>query len=286
MLAQNRGASLPASSTGGFVDLHAHVLPGLDDGPQNWEESLAVLEAAAAGGTTALVATPHWLEGGYAPQVGRVLEAAAELGLRAAARGINVAVRPGMEVYLSPDVPRHLSAGKLLTIADTGAYLLLELPFEAWPPYAERVVFELQLAGITPVLAHPERCREAAADPRRIRTLAERGVLVQINAGSLTGRFGRTSQRCVYHLIGTGCAHFAASDAHNARDRSPDLSAAYAAAANAFGEDCARALFCENPAAILSGCPVTPAVPDPGAAARTKGFGPKSAIKRFMGFFG
>lgn len=276
------------AGAGGFIDLHTHILPDLDDGARGWDEALAMAELAASSGTAGLFLTPHWLEGGYAPSPQEVIEAAGAFCERLSQRGLQLKVWPGMEVYLSPEVPRALSAGKLLTLADAGTHLLVELPFAAWPPYAEQVVFELQLVGITPVIAHPERCQPAAADPRRLCALVERGALVQLNAGSLTGRFGRRAQDFAWHLISCGCAHFVGSDAHNPSDRAPGLLEAARALRGALGDEGAGLLLRQNAENLLSGRPVQPPrvsceLPSGGVETAR---GARKGLARLWGFWG
>lgn len=209
-----------------MIDLHAHILPGLDDGAADWEEAVAMARLAVASGTTGMFATPHWLEDEFAHDPEVVLDVLNELRRRLTEAAIPLTVWPGMEVYLTPSLPQRLREGRLLTLNDRQTHLLVELPLGDWPSYTEQVLFELRLAGVTPVLAHPERSRAVIDDPTRLERVVTQGALVQVNAGSLTGQFGRRVQRCAEEMVKRGLVHFLGSDAHSCGQRNPSLAEA------------------------------------------------------------
>ena len=132
-------------------------------------------------------------------------------------------VLPGAEYRLEPDLPERLPRGGLLTLNDAGRHLLVELPGAFLPPYTERVLYELQLLGVTPVIAHPERNAAVARNPAFLRRLVSRGMLVQVTADSVTGRFGREARHLALSLLKEGLAHLVASDAHYLNGRPPVL---------------------------------------------------------------
>lgn len=238
-----------------MYDCHNHYLPGLDDGPEDWTDSLAMARIAVAEGITDVVLTPHleWLAGADTVRRDRLLAAAAECRGRLAAAGLDLRVYPGAEVRLRADLLHAVQAGAVLTLGDTGRYLLVEPPLGDLPDYAGDVLSELSLVGITPVLAHPERNRTIAADPALAGELAGRGCLVQVNAGSLLGHSGDRVRRCALTLLEQGWVHLLGSDAHDPVRRPPCLKAAGDLIARVAGAPAADLILRRNPRAVLSG---------------------------------
>ncbi|RDV84794.1 tyrosine-protein phosphatase [Ammonifex thiophilus] len=155
-----------------MIDIHTHILPGLDDGAEDLEEALSMARLALADGVTALVATPHVIRGSFFPSRQEILETVSLLNERLAEQGLPLRVLPGAEYRLEPDLPERLAKGELVPLNDAGRYLLVELPSTFVPPYAERVLYELQLQGVTPILAHPERNAELCRRPELLASLA------------------------------------------------------------------------------------------------------------------
>lgn len=244
----------------GCVDVHCHVLPGVDDGAADLEQSLRFLRRAAASGTAAIVATPHQHPVRY-PNRADVLRAAHERLLEAIAgareRGESLPdVHLGAEVHLDEGLPRLVESGERLMLGP-GRHLLLELP-DAFPIRAvEQLVFELQVQGVTPVLAHPERIRQFLREPDQLRRLVERGALAQATGSSVAGVFGAPCREATLAFLEEGLVHVVASDAHDDVRRTTSLEAARAALAEAFGEPFAREVLESRPRAILEGRPVT-----------------------------
>ena len=206
-----------------MIDVHCHILPGLDDGPSDMDESLAMLGMAAADGVRAIVATPHF-GGRYdepSPELVRALTS--RLNELAAEEAISVRVLPGCEAEVHPDLPGKLQAGQALTLGDAGRYALLEVPPLPFPLYAHDVQFRIRLLGITPILAHAERLAGAEAGLRFVREFAAQGGLLQINADSLSGAAGRAVQQMCRRLHREGLLHIIASDGHSATTRPPLL---------------------------------------------------------------
>lgn len=171
------------------IDLHAHVLPGVDDGPTSWSESVEMVRMAAADGIAAIAATSHMMpDGAFANRRTTLLPLVSELQERLRRQGVDVAVYPGGEVYMSPDVIARLERKEVLTYNDAGRYILLELPATEVPSYARRVIEDLVDMGIRPIIAHPERNAEISHKPRIARQLVDARALLQVNAGSLRWR--------------------------------------------------------------------------------------------------
>lgn len=236
-----------------MIDIHTHILPGFDDGPGTLEESLEMAASFVAAGFTAVVATPHVIPGVYDNGREAILEGVAALQKELDAEKIPLKVYPGSECHVRPDLPQDLADGKLVTLGDSGRYLLVELPAQEFPPYAGEVLFRLLLNGVTPVLAHPERSAFFSGSPRSLAELVGKGVLVQVTAGSLAGLFGPQVQRTARRWLREGLVHFVASDAHGNGHR---LRAA-ARAAGLLGAD-AEALLKAAPAAAVRGCGLEP----------------------------
>jgi protein-tyrosine phosphatase len=235
-----------------MIDLHAHLLPGVDDGPASWEEALELCWQLASQQVTAVVATPHFVPGCY-PDAGQVLELTDELNSRLRSLSIGISVYPGAEAYLVPELPQLVAARQILTLNNAGRYLLVELPFEEVPACTENVFFSLMLEGIIPVLAHPERNSRLRETPSLLATMVERGSLVQVNAGSLLGEFGPKAQKFTGDLLLQGQVHFIGSDAHCPRKRPPLWPAAYSRLEKLAGREAALALTLNNPKALLAG---------------------------------
>jgi protein-tyrosine phosphatase len=251
------------TNTALVIDLHSHILPGVDDGPATLEESLEIARRAAEDGVRVVAATPH-VRDDYPTQPATMERLVAELREAIQAEGIPLDVRPGGEIAI--DWLDRLSDGDLVRFGLGGSphYLLIEFPYAGWPLSLHEWVFKLVTREITPVIAHPERNADVQADPEELRPLVDAGALVQVTAASLDGRVGRSAKAAATALIGAGLAHVLASDAHT-----PDVRAAgLLAAVDAVGDpDLARWLTLEIPMAIVTDAPL-PRRPTP----RKRGF--------------
>jgi protein-tyrosine phosphatase len=235
-----------------FVDIHCHVLPCIDDGASSWDEALAMAEMAVADGIATIIATPHQL-GGHAKNSGEAIRAAAaEFQRVLTERRIPLKVLPGADVRIEPDLVRKIRTGEVLTLGDHYRHVLLELPHDVYLPL-ERLLDELAVAGLVGILSHPERNRGLFRQPGVLRPLVERGCLLQVTAGSLTGAFGSQVQKFTSSLVEQGLVHFVASDAHDTTRRQPVLRAAFARVAELAGDSNAVDLCCRNPQAVAAG---------------------------------
>jgi protein-tyrosine phosphatase len=230
-----------------MIDLHSHILPGIDDGPATLEASLELARAAVEDGIELMAATPH-VRDDY-PTTAEEMERAVErLRVELAAAGIALELRPGGELALERlDLP----AGELrrFRLGGSARYLLVETPYSGWPLDIGERLFRLHAAAITPVLAHPERNPEVQTVPERLRPLVESGTLVQLTAASVDGRLGRRARDTSARLLELELAHMLGSDAHAPAIRAVGL----ASAAAAVGDDgLARWLTRDVPAALLA----------------------------------
>lgn len=251
-----------------MIDIHSHILPALDDGSKSLADSVALCRMAAEDGIEATVCTPH-VDFRYTNRRATIEGPFAELRSAIEEEGIPLRLVPGAEVHLSPDILVRVREKDLMTYADQGRYLLLEFPFQQVIMGAEEMVYRLRLAGVTPVIAHPERIGYFMEEPDRLLQLIRQGALGQITSGSLLGTFGERSHRVAIAMVERNLVHFVASDAHDLSYRPPILGQAFAEVSRRFGEETARALFVENPRAVIEGAEIDP--PEPEETARRKG---------------
>ncbi len=237
-----------------MIDLHNHLLPGIDDGAKELEETLEFLRIAARDGVRTVTATPHMKPGVYDNSRETILECVAMV--REAQRGDEaeaVTLLPGAEVFFSGDVVQRARAGRLMTVGDGGRYVLLELPYQQIPLGVDDTIFQLRLLGLTPLLAHPERVAYYLEDIDRVAASVRLGALTQVTGNSVTGRFGSKAREFATRMLERRLVHVLASDSHDVRYRPPILSESVRAAAAVVGEAAARRMVEETPRAILEG---------------------------------
>jgi len=240
-----------------MVDLHSHILPGLDDGAKSFEDALAMAEDAIADGITHVVATPH-ASSHFAFDFVKVREARDALSEKLVGR---LTLATGCDFHLNPENVAALRADAAPFCINQKDYLLVEFNEFSIPPSMDQTLHELQLAGLRPVVTHPERNGILRAQPERLLRWISLGCYAQITAGSLTGVFGPGAQEDAWAWIRQGLVHFIASDAHNSTRRPLKLRFAYDAVSEHFGDEKARALLIENPLAAFEGRPL-PHVPE------------------------
>jgi protein-tyrosine phosphatase len=243
-----------------MIDLHAHLLPEIDDGPDTMREALEMARAAHAAGIHTLVCTPHMIEQ-YPTAPIAVHEAVARTQAAIDREGIPLRLVPGAEIALSY-LPRLSEDDlRLASIGGAGRWLLLEMPFHGWPVDLGHVMSNLEIRGYGVILAHPERADAVQRHPDRLRDIVGRGALVQLTASAFTGDHGEAARRTAAVLLAGGVAHLLATDAHSAASwRPPELEPGVQAAADAIDVP-RRALdwmVDAGPAAILAGGPVRP----------------------------
>ncbi len=212
-----------------MIDLHAHVLPGIDDGPATLDEALGLLHAMQEQGVHTVVAAAHALDGRYNATRDAVLRAVDAVNEGIVQAGMTIRVLPSMELYLGFDVLRAVKTGQVLGL-NGSKYLVVELPSREFPVYTERALFELMIAGYRPILNHPERNHAIVKRPELMERLADKGVLAMVTSASLLGRFGADAQRVAERFIEDEVATLVVSDAHDLRGRAPTLPEGLAAA--------------------------------------------------------
>jgi protein-tyrosine phosphatase len=234
------------------IDLHSHILPGIDDGVATLDEARSLARAAVSEGVTAIAATPH-VRADYPTRVEQMEAGVAALNADFAEQGIELEVLHGGELDLeflaglSDDELRRFSLGQ------TGRYLLVEFPYVGWPLALETTLFDLRIRGFEAVLAHPERNAEVQGRPTRLQALVDAGAVVQVTAASLDGRFGRSARGTALALVESGLAHLVASDAHSPNLRAFSLRGSREAIRD---EELETYLFRAVPATIAAGQPL------------------------------
>lgn len=257
-----------------MIDIHTHILPGVDDGVETMEEAVEFARMAAGDGVRTVVATPHCKEGFWPNDRESVLRDVEVLKERLSDEGVDIEILPGSEVHLCEEIPERIADGRAVTLGDNRKSLLLELSLSQYPVDLENVVFQLKLAGLHVIFAHPERIRYFQDDFRRYESVIRLGAYGQITTGSLLGRFGSTARRFAERSLEQGMAHIIASDSHDLRSRPPVLSKAVAAAAGIVGKRFADMMVSEIPRAFVEGIePEIPQVERPEAPARSSFLG-------------
>ncbi len=245
--------SVPSS---GYVDVHCHCLPGIDDGPVEMLESLHLCNALVDDGITTVVATPHQL-GRFADfnSSEQIRQKVYLLNQSLAGAGVNLSVLPGADVRVDERIRKMLELGKILTLADGGKYILLELPQEVFLDI-EPLLYELSSIGVCGVISHPERhpflsqvTQNSLAIPPR---WFDYPIHFQITAGSLLGDFGPQAESAAWYFVRTGLASLVASDAHDLKGRRPRMKDAFEIISLKLNKMLANRLCVENPARILS----------------------------------
>lgn len=205
-----------------MIDIHSHILPGIDDGSKDMEMSIKMLRLAEEKGTKIMVATPHYIRGVYENHYEEIFPLYEQLKLASVAAGINVEILLGQEVMLDKYSLKLCKEKKLRGINGTG-YMLIEFPMDRLPKDALDLIYELRLLDIKPIIAHPERYQYIYEAPTTINDFIEEECLFQINTGSLQGLFGKKVENCAKLLVQQGLTNFIASDAHSTNRRCPGI---------------------------------------------------------------
>ena len=272
--ATHRPAASARSPRGGtlaidMIDLHTHLLPAIDDGPDTMDEAVRMAAAARDAGIHTLVCTPHMIEH-FPTDPAHVHAAVAEAQAAVDAAGIDVRLVAGGEIALPYLARLDDEALRLASIGGAGQWLMLEMPFHGWPVDLPRIMDGLERRGYSVILAHPERADAVQRQPDRMRDIVGRGALVQLTAASFLGEHGEAARRTAAVLLSGGAGHFLASEAHSPGPwRPPALTEGLQAAADAIDVSAGalRWMVQDGPAAVLSGAPVRP--PRIGRALRT-----------------
>lgn len=198
-----------------MIDIHSHILPGVDDGPQTLEDSLQILIKAADEGVKTIVTTPHVLEVPPGKDWQRVRDAFSRVKKAIIRERIDIEIILGAELFISPDLPKTIKENRELTINNRNKYVLIEFPMNEISNFIEQTIFELLLQGIVPIICHPERYIEIQKDANKLSNLVGKGALTQLNSGSLMGRYGKKVQKTAKTLLAHNLIHMIGSDVHS-----------------------------------------------------------------------
>lgn len=236
-----------------MIDIHTHILPGIDDGAANVEDALSMARAASREGITSIIATPHHANGTYINSAHDVRRYVGELNRYLGDCGVPVHIAAGQEIRIHDDMLDAMHRQELLSLADS-RYMLLEMPSSRIPKGMADLIHELVIMDLVPVIAHPERNAEVAQHPERLEELIELGACGQVTSHSLLGGFGRRVEQTSWELLKTGCIGLISSDAHHVVRRGFRLGEAYSAVERTMGEQW-TAYLKSNASSVLNNQP-------------------------------
>ncbi|MCQ6274665.1 tyrosine protein phosphatase [Bacillus sp. V3B] len=255
-----------------MIDIHCHILPGIDDGAKNIEDSMLMAKEAVREGIHTIIATPHHKNNQYENEKRAILEHVSHLNKYLENEGIPLTILPGQENRIYGEIiTDYLSGGKILPLAES-SYLFIEFPSGSVPRYAERLLYELQTEGLIPIIVHPERNQEINENPDLLYKFVNNGALTQVTAGSVCGYFGKNIKKFSRQLIEANLTHFIASDAHNVRNRTFKMVEAMEQIEKSYGLDMVY-LFRENAELLVENKNVYKEIPE------------KVQRKKFLGLF-
>ncbi|QII82429.1 tyrosine-protein phosphatase [Jeotgalibaca arthritidis] len=255
-----------------MIDIHSHILHGIDDGARSLEDSLAMAELAVAEGITHILATPHHKNGKFENIKYDIIKHVNDLQDELDKRHIDLTVFPGQEVRLYGEVLDDIEKDEILFTDEGNHYLLIEFPTMTIPAYAETLFFQIQQNGITPVIVHPERNQEIIDNPDRLLEFVERGAVAQLTASSYIGVFGKEIAKLSSQLIEANLVHVLASDAHNTRGRSFNMKEAFRKMEKEFGYE-KTIMFKQNAKDLINGDMLQLLTPTEVSKKRKKRFG-------------
>ncbi len=235
-----------------MIDIHNHIVFGIDDGAQTKEDMLDMARAAHAEGITDIIATPHHKIGVYENFGPKIKALTEEVNTIIAAEGIPVKVHASQEVRIYGDVVEDLKNGQALTLSEDSPYVLIEFPSHEVPIFTEQLFTKMALEGYIPIIAHPERNSELQKNPNKLAELIELGALAQVTAGVVCGHLGEFSKQCAEMMMDHRLIHIVASDAHNVTSRNYYMNEAYEAIAWKYGDEAVN-MYKENALKVLKG---------------------------------
>ncbi|MCM3600544.1 tyrosine protein phosphatase [Robertmurraya korlensis] len=220
-----------------MVDLHCHILPGIDDGPSDVSEFLEMASAATETGITHIYATPHHLNGQYENNKIEIIQSVSRANYLLHLKCIPLFIHPGQELRIHQGLIDSIENNEVLTLDNKGTHLLLELPAGEFPSYTFDVIYELLLRRITPIIVHPERNKAIIENPKYLYDLVKEGAMTQVTSGSILGIFGKRIKSFSEKMIVHQLAHFIATDAHNSHLRGFSLKHVFNCITAKYGEE-------------------------------------------------
>lgn len=241
-----------------MIDIHTHILPQVDDGPSDWEDSLALIHQGIKDGIRGAVCTSHVLNRLDDDLEGKFLYRFDQLKNMVEKEGLDFSLWLGSELHILSEFD---PLSKVATINGNKKYLMIEFPMNEIPGDSDDKLFKLTLDGFVPILVHPERNARILFRPEKLFEYVKRGLLVQMNAGSITGVFGRPVKKLATEMIDRNLVHFIASDCHQVRERPMLLSVACRMIQKQWDQEIASLLFEKNPFSAVQGHPIHPPEP-------------------------
>jgi protein-tyrosine phosphatase len=255
-----------------MIDIHSHILPGVDDGARTMQDSVDMAKQAVSEGVHTIIATPHHMNGKYENVKSDILPLVNEVNDVLKKEHIDLAVLPGQECRIYGEMIEDYHNEKLLTLNQYSTYIFVEFPSSSVPRYADRLFYEMQNEGLIPVIVHPERNSELIERPDKLYNLVKNGAATQLTSSSLTGYFGKNIQKFSQQLIEANLTHFIASDAHNIHNRSFKMEEAMDTLEKKYGIDMIY-YFTENAELLVEGKNIYKEIPE------------KIKKRKFLGIF-
>ncbi len=235
-----------------MIDLHCHILPGIDDGASSLEEAVEMARIAEKDGIQKIVATPHLFRGNFVhPDSGIIEERREELGEALEGNKIHVEILSGAEVHIVHNLADEIRRNRNALVINRRSYMFIEFPSQHVFSGVKELFFELMSEGIIPIIAHPERNSVFVRNPTFLYELIQAGGLAQANSGSLSGIYGKEAEQAAFHFLEMNLIHFIASDGHNASALAPRIFDARKKAESVIGSEGSKALVEDNPRAVL-----------------------------------
>lgn len=240
-----------------MIDIHSHILFGIDDGPASFEESADLAEMYAKAGFKKVVATPHWVPGTrWMPDINDIRKRVDLLNDFLKEKQVDIKIFPGMEIAIDGDIVKYLDKNKIMPLAGK-SYLLVETPFQRLPVGWENFFSNIISIGFKIILAHPERCHQLSDNPELLTNIIKAGIYFQVNYDSFLGYYGKNIEKTAFDLAEKGYIHCLATDSHDAIHRNPEnVLRVCDIIRKLIGPENERMLSVENPERILSGMPL------------------------------
>ncbi|MUK87405.1 tyrosine protein phosphatase [Ornithinibacillus sp. L9] len=235
-----------------MIDIHCHILPGVDDGARTITESIAMAREANIQGIQKIIATPHHQNGAFTNSALDVMEAVNLLNEQLQSTNIPVEILPGQETRIYGDMVKGLKTGDVLPLNETSRYVFVELPESHVPQYTSQLLFDIQIVGYIPIISNVERNQELFENPDKLYRLVKNGAVTEMNAASVVGKAGKKVQKFTQQLLQANLAHFIGSNAHNLKKRGFYLRDAFEEIGRTFGSTYSYQLM-ENSEAVVSG---------------------------------
>ncbi|WP_318617721.1 tyrosine-protein phosphatase [Priestia megaterium] len=255
-----------------MIDIHCHILPGVDDGAKSVEDSVAMARQAVSEGIHTIIATPHHKNGKYINEKQHIINDVEKLNERLKQEGIPLLILPGQECRIYGEMLEDYQSDSVLTLNDNNKYVFVEFPSNQIPRFSEQLLFDIQSAGLTPIIVHPERNTSIIEDPNILYNFVNKGALTQVTAASITGRFGKKIRKFSLELIDANLTHLIASDAHNILGRQFCMKEATELIQQEYGAQ-QLYMFFENAEAVVDGLACFKEIPE------------RIKKKKFLGMF-